>query len=750
VTETRLTIFDSEIRCDETFLTLLRKYKKMTTTANCDGTYDPILLTAVVVATLTPINIEDRKRSLAESNETSKSQITITRRQQRIIRQYLLLFFSRKFEKLMQSINGGLQDHFNHVKLWTKATNGGLAYKSSTTPGISDEDFDATGWQMFFDSNVYAAAIEIEKRYYSMSPDSCVLTLYDGHLRSLQASIDGVSSQEKFEEGALKQLEELGFIISDTDSDDDSKSAADHGLNSSEIDKPEVTEEGENVEVKLVETPEEIPLPQHEQEQKNDTSNGDSNSKTKINNGGAGGGGSGSSNGVKNKNEAERKDRRNRRNRRKCGPPAIKLHIGNLSFQTNPSSLFDYFVKRYGRDSVLECHIPTQRETGKSRGFGFVTMPELAAIRLLQSDDIHEIDGRKVKIAESNTAGGTRGNHHNAGGVNLSNDRCRNCGYSPKYCTCSTPNIHPWFPHPIGNGPSMMGGPPPSHHSDIYGPGSGPGSHGRGIDAQGHINSNGRNKIDDGFDMHKGGRQRSRSRNRGRSYSRSHSPRYRGGSSRGNRSREGRYYDRSYRDRGRDRSYSRSRSRSYSRGRSRRDRRGKESDRDRRDRDSDRNKRDRDSDRDREGRRRSRRSRGLSNRSDWRSSSRYSRSRSTSRSESRSQSYSKSTQSSRRVIGAGPKRDRDAKSSVAAISTKLDSSSSVRNPSPNASPLPHARDIDGGHKKRHGKSRRSRSRSRDRNSRPRKRSKGSRGNKDASKRHASRSRSRSRSRSWKD
>mmetsp|Transcript_21194 Transcript_21194/g.25203 ORF Transcript_21194/g.25203 Transcript_21194/m.25203 type:complete len:468 (+) Transcript_21194:1-1404(+) len=464
-----------------------------------------------------------------------------------------------------------------------------------------------------------------------------------------------------------------------------------------------------------------------QQQQKKESRNGSSNNNDN------------SSVGGKNNNEVERRDRRNRRNRRRNGPPAIKLHIGNLSFQTNPTALFNFFARRYGRDSVLECHIPTQRETGKSRGFGFVTMPELAAYRVLQSDDIHEIDGRKVKIAESNTAGGTRANQpHSAVSVCVPNDRCRNCGYRPKYCSCSAPNVPPGFPPPTGAGPlPMMGGGLPAHLppvDDMYAPGMGPGLHGVGIDHPDHQNYHGRNNMN----SVEGGRQRSRIRNRGRSYSRSHSPRYRGGSSRGTRSREGRYYDRSYRDRGRDRSYSRSRSRSYSRGRSRRDRRGRDSGRD--------------SERDRDGRRRSRRSRGSSSRSDWRSSSRYSRSRSLSRSRSRSQSYSKGTQSSsRRGSGGDVKRDRDVKSSVAATSVNLDSSDLVRNPSPSASPPPQAREIDTGHKKRDGgKSRRSRSKSRDRNSRPRKRNKGSRRSKEVSKRRASRSRTRSRSRSWKD
>ena len=48
---------------------------------------------------------------------------------------------------------------------------------------------------------------------------------------------------------------------------------------------------------------------------------------------------------------------------------------------------------------MLECHIPTERETGKSRGFGFVTMAEESsgqeAIRQL---DGQEVSGRQLVV----------------------------------------------------------------------------------------------------------------------------------------------------------------------------------------------------------------------------------------------------------------------------------------------------------------------------------------------------------------
>jgi hypothetical protein len=45
-------------------------------------------------------------------------------------------------------------------------------------------------------------------------------------------------------------------------------------------------------------------------------------------------------------------------------PPAIKLQIGNLSYKTQPNNLYDFSTGLYGKGSVLECHIPTERGLG--------------------------------------------------------------------------------------------------------------------------------------------------------------------------------------------------------------------------------------------------------------------------------------------------------------------------------------------------------------------------------------------------
>ncbi|HYY27547.1 MAG TPA: RNA-binding protein [Chthoniobacterales bacterium] len=49
----------------------------------------------------------------------------------------------------------------------------------------------------------------------------------------------------------------------------------------------------------------------------------------------------------------------------------MKLYVGNLPFSSTEADLQDLF-ERFG--TVVETHLISDRETGRSRGFGFVTM----------------------------------------------------------------------------------------------------------------------------------------------------------------------------------------------------------------------------------------------------------------------------------------------------------------------------------------------------------------------------------------
>ena len=98
----------------------------------------------------------------------------------------------------------------------------------------------------------------------------------------------------------------------------------------------------------------------------------------------------------------------------------MKLYVGNLSFQTGEADLNDLFSQH---GSVESCRIITDRDTGRSRGFGFVEMTSKAegeaAIAALGGK---EIDGRALTVNEAkpmeNRAGGGGGGRGGGGGYN--------------------------------------------------------------------------------------------------------------------------------------------------------------------------------------------------------------------------------------------------------------------------------------------------------------------------------------------
>ena len=95
-----------------------------------------------------------------------------------------------------------------------------------------------------------------------------------------------------------------------------------------------------------------------------------------------------------------------------------KIFVGNFSFSTTEADLRQWF-SQYG--SVDSATVVTDRDTGRSRGFGFVEMPNNseaeAAIAALNGKDS---DGRALPVndARPNTArgGGFRGGHGGGGG----------------------------------------------------------------------------------------------------------------------------------------------------------------------------------------------------------------------------------------------------------------------------------------------------------------------------------------------
>jgi len=77
----------------------------------------------------------------------------------------------------------------------------------------------------------------------------------------------------------------------------------------------------------------------------------------------------------------------------------MKLYVGNLSFNTSNNDLSDMFAE-FG--TVTSSNVIEDRETGRSRGFGFVEMSSKSegesAISALNGK---EVDGRELKVNEA-------------------------------------------------------------------------------------------------------------------------------------------------------------------------------------------------------------------------------------------------------------------------------------------------------------------------------------------------------------
>ena len=100
---------------------------------------------------------------------------------------------------------------------------------------------------------------------------------------------------------------------------------------------------------------------------------------------------------------------------------SMKLYVGNLSFNTSTSDLEQLFGEV---GTVESTNIIEDRETGRSRGFGFVEMSSKEegenAIATLNGK---EVDGRELKVNEAKPqesrgggGGGGRGGYGGGGG----------------------------------------------------------------------------------------------------------------------------------------------------------------------------------------------------------------------------------------------------------------------------------------------------------------------------------------------
>lgn len=91
------------------------------------------------------------------------------------------------------------------------------------------------------------------------------------------------------------------------------------------------------------------------------------------------------------------------RPRPKPGRSNARLFIGGISWNTNEEELKALF-NQVG--TVTDAIIMTDRDTGRSRGFGFVTMSTKdEAMKAIQELDGAELDGRRIRVNEATDRG---------------------------------------------------------------------------------------------------------------------------------------------------------------------------------------------------------------------------------------------------------------------------------------------------------------------------------------------------------
>ena len=89
-----------------------------------------------------------------------------------------------------------------------------------------------------------------------------------------------------------------------------------------------------------------------------------------------------------------------------------KLYVGNLAWGVTDDDLQQLFAE-YG--SVSSAVVISDRETGRSRGFGFVEL-ETGAEEAIEALDGQDFQGRPLRVNEAQSKGGGGGRGGNRGG----------------------------------------------------------------------------------------------------------------------------------------------------------------------------------------------------------------------------------------------------------------------------------------------------------------------------------------------
>lgn len=91
-----------------------------------------------------------------------------------------------------------------------------------------------------------------------------------------------------------------------------------------------------------------------------------------------------------------------------------KIYVGNLPWRATDAQLTQLFG---AHGEVIDARIVTDRETGRSRGFGFVTMADAgAAQNAIRALNGHSLEGRSLVVNEAREQQGGGGGGGGGGG----------------------------------------------------------------------------------------------------------------------------------------------------------------------------------------------------------------------------------------------------------------------------------------------------------------------------------------------
>ena len=90
------------------------------------------------------------------------------------------------------------------------------------------------------------------------------------------------------------------------------------------------------------------------------------------------------------------------------------LFVGNLPWSVNEESLAAGFA-RDAQVEVISARVASDRDTGRSRGFGFVEIPADQADAVVQAMNGIELEGRSLTVNEAQPRPARNGNGNGGG-----------------------------------------------------------------------------------------------------------------------------------------------------------------------------------------------------------------------------------------------------------------------------------------------------------------------------------------------